>query len=640
MTMCRNTTFRAPGSDRPAKPSWTRSHLARASAGAVLVTWLASCNGGAPTAIRLEVLYDDEWSLSTFSVEADGASRELTAAHEVLLLVPDVWAGAEVDIALDGLRGDEPYAHGETSVTPELGDEVQGTLTLTLAAAPCEASCAEGSMRCDGDGTVLCERRGGDACTEWSAPTPCPADAPYCSLGACTTTCTDECVEAESRCSGPDEVIVCGSSDSDECLDWSAPVHCAGGEVCTDGACSPVDDCAGTLACDTPPPPVCDDATTLRTFLPTGTCSGGVCAYPSSTRRCPGGCSAGACSPMCTPSAWSSTTVDTLGPFGDSYPGTSIAVDGSDGVHVGYFDPSAGDLRYAYAPSGGSWSITVVDSAGVVGEFPALALDGAGGVHISYYDRTHQDLKYAYKPSGGAWSTTTIDSAGNVGWYSSVAVDASRGVHITYFDYTRVGLKYAYQPSGGGWSTTTVDSAEVGTSTWVAVDDAGNVHVSYYDLLNEDLKYAYKPSGGSWSATTVDSAGTVGGHTAIAVDAMHGVHISYYDFTNGNLKYAHRSFAGSWSTTTIDSAGSVGSFTSIAVDGSRGVHIAYHDATNGDLKYAYKPSTGSWSTTTVDSTDYVGVETSIALDRSSGIHISHYDYTHGALRYSTRRTCP
>lgn len=53
-------------------------------------------------------------------------------------------------------------------------------------------------------------------------------------------------------------------------------------------------------------------------------------------------------------------------------------------------------------------------------------------------------------PSGRAttldaagWTLSTVDSAGLVGWSNSIAVDSSNNVHISYTDGTNHDLKYA-----------------------------------------------------------------------------------------------------------------------------------------------------------------------------------------------------
>jgi Cys-rich repeat protein len=62
---------------------------------------------------------------------------------------------------------------------------------------------------------------------------------------------------------------------------------------CAAGACSG-NPCAG-VSCNTPPASYCVDASTVRTYASSGTCSGGNCSYAHTDSNCPYGCVNGVC---------------------------------------------------------------------------------------------------------------------------------------------------------------------------------------------------------------------------------------------------------------------------------------------------------------------------------------------------------
>jgi len=130
----------------------------------------------------------------------------------------------------------------------------------------------------------------GDCCGDY--PETCTAPVDPCADVVCEAlapTCVDDQTlrtYGDAGCSAG----TCSATESD--------TDCPFG--CTAGACAS-DPCTDVVC--TTPEPVCDDATTLRTFG-AGGCALGVCLFDSTTETCAAGCDAGACllppAPVCT----------------------------------------------------------------------------------------------------------------------------------------------------------------------------------------------------------------------------------------------------------------------------------------------------------------------------------------------------
>ncbi len=327
---------------------------------------------------------------------------------------------------------------------------------------------------------------------------------------------------------------------------------------------------------------------------------------------------------------WNYETVDSDGDVG-CY--SSVAIDDDHRPHIGYYDDTNGNLKYA-AWTGSGWWIDTVDSDGDVGMSTSIALDGTGNPHISYYDSTNGNLKYTRR-SGGTWNTETVDSDGSVGFYASIVLDANGRPHISYFDNTNVNLKYA-RWTGSEWSIETVDSnGDVGSSTSITLDSDGNPHISYYDG-NLNLKYA-RWTGSQWNIETVDNIneGDFPRGTSIALDSHDNPHISYsHSHPLYDLKYA-RWTGTEWMIETVDSDITVGDVSSIALDGSDNPHITYGlYGTNNFLRYARWTGT-EWTTVIPDTSgDSVGSRSSMVLDSIGNAYISYRDDGNQNLKYA------
>ncbi|MEK6647507.1 MAG: carboxypeptidase regulatory-like domain-containing protein [Candidatus Firestonebacteria bacterium] len=93
---------------------------------------------------------------------------------------------------------------------------------------------------------------------------------------------------------------------------------------------------------------------------------------------------------------WICLTLDTpitLGYFSD------IAIDSNNKVHIAYKDGNAGGLKYV-TNSSGPWQISSIQGSfdgGYVnrGLYPAIAIDSKDKIHVGFYDASNGNLKYA-----------------------------------------------------------------------------------------------------------------------------------------------------------------------------------------------------------------------------------------------------
>jgi predicted regulator of Ras-like GTPase activity (Roadblock/LC7/MglB family) len=142
------------------------------------------------------------------------------------------------------------------------------------------------------------------------------------------------------------------------------------------------------------------------------------------------------------------STVDSAGTVGEY---TSIAI-GVDGLPViAYRDGSNTNLKVAKcanaACAGGTSTLSTVDSAGDVGWYASIAIGADALPVMAYFDNSNLDLKVAKcvnaACSGGTSTLSTVDSAGDVGGFASIAIGADGLPVMAYFDNSDFNLKAA-----------------------------------------------------------------------------------------------------------------------------------------------------------------------------------------------------
>ena len=196
------------------------------------------------------------------------------------------------------------------------------------------------------------------------------------------------------------------------------------------------------------------------------------------------------------------STLTTVDPTGNVGQYTSIAI-GADGFPViAYQDATNANLKVAkcvnVACTGVSTLSTVDNSAGSVGLFTSIAIGVDGLPVIAYYDDTNDDLKVAKCANAACSGVSTlsiVDSAGSVGQYASIAIGADGLPVIAYRDFTNLDLKVAKCANAAcaaGTSTlSTVDSAgDVGPYASIAIGADGLPVIAYFHSSDGDLKVA------------------------------------------------------------------------------------------------------------------------------------------------------
>jgi hypothetical protein len=233
----------------------------------------------------------------------------------------------------------------------------------------------------------------------------------------------------------------------------------------------------------------------------------------------------------------------------------SIKIDANNNVHTSSIDPSGfgGDgVEYAYL-NGSNWQVEAIGSGPIMyANTTSLAIDKQSNPHITYYDDSTQDLMYATKEMGN-WSISIVDSAGNVGQFSSLVLDSLDVPTISYYQhlYDSIGVIKIAVWKNSIWNITNIDSLDhvfIGFSgarnmTSLTLDSQMNPHLTYSD--EKILKYT-KWDGSNWQRekiVDVSNTSTVLGHlTSLQLDTEGYVHVCYYEVTNktplrGIVKY-------------------------------------------------------------------------------------------------------
>ncbi len=291
--------------------------------------------------------------------------------------------------------------------------------------------------------------------------------------------------------------------------------------------------------------------------------------------------------------SWASYNVDSTSSDEDNGKYTSVAVDSNNRAHISYYSP--GKLKYATSVSG-SWffsTYTVDPNVNLYGDFAdepgtSIAVDSNNKVHISYINIDNNDCQWQPCPSlhwagdackvyikyatnkNGYWSTETIyDYYGDTNYLypPSIAIDSNNKVHIafTFCDLCYDKLYYATN-AGGSWYVSKWDDPCVGGGIPPCVNE---------NAASWDMRYP-------------------GLFPSIAIDPNNKIHISHSEWSHGRLLYTTNA-GGNWSAYAGDSESGYIKDTSIVYD--QKVHIAYYEEDNKDLLYTTCPNIPDLATT-------------------------------------------
>lgn len=340
-----------------------------------------------------------------------------------------------------------------------------------------------------------------------------------------------------------------------------------------------------------------------------------------------------------TPS-WQIEVVDAAGDVGKA---ASLAL-GADGQpHVGYFDATNKNVKYAFKDATG-WRSEVVRNLGwSTPDAISLQLDASGTPHIAFV--AGDKLWYAYRDLEG-WRTESPDASHTAGYAASLMLDQSGNPHMAYLeviwndDIQRVQLRYAYR-DGSGWHTETVDTTGlVGYHVSLALDQSDAPHIVYsevYQSPTSRLKYAYLDNAG-WRFQDIYSFGSASwnmesGTNSLALDANDRPHAVFSNTSTWGLTYLYQDTAG-WHQESADgSSGSSGFYPSLALDAAGWPHASHYNASYENLIYTYK-DLGGWHSISVDTAGDVGRYSSLALDAAGHAHIVYYDATSADLKHA------
>jgi hypothetical protein len=286
----------------------------------------------------------------------------------------------------------------------------------------------------------------------------------------------------------------------------------------------------------------------------------------------------------------------------------AIAVDGDGVPHIAYYRVTAGDLAYAKGSTGGTFTTSVVDSAGMVGSEVAIAVAADGTPHIAAYRSDTQDLRWAVH-GGGAWTVQDV-GPGRIGSTPSIAIAGSGLPVITYWDADLYRIVVAVRNANQTWSEGVFEDVSGGKAPLATAPD-GTVWITTGD--RDVLVYQIEAAG--ISAYAIDTFHKAGSDVSLL--HRNGQAALVYTQSGGDginrVEVASRQ-NGSWTYTQLATPGS-GSVAT--VDGAAKTHIVYQ--TGSALSYATDAGGGF----AIETLAAAASEPAIAVSATGVVHAAY-----------------
>jgi len=322
-----------------------------------------------------------------------------------------------------------------------------------------------------------------------------------------------------------------------------------------------------------------------------------------------------------------------------------MVLDSNDNPHVIFlnYNNTESLLKYAFW-NGNIWDIQIIDNHTTKAiNNKNIAIDGSDNIHICYYDEINQDLKYGIYTDYN-WHIETVDSIGDVGKGCSINVDGKNNPHIVYYDFSKDNLKYIYKKDNN-WNIESIikdvcidNYNYLFASSSINFDNTGKINIAYYSKSNnytdKGLKFTYL-NGGEWVIQNVSYLNRP--RCFVLFDNEDNPLIIFYSATYAKLHFMIQE-NDSWNFITDIYIGSNAIFSSFVVDENNNIHFCYCNPLdqivweNDVLKYAIWNGK-DWSITKI--TDYWSNTESVDLAFDSDNKPSIVYIKDGKMYYAT-----